>query len=190
MLDVIGLIYYTISNIYLLESFPLHIFEFFDLRTGYAVSDYALLFDTGLYFNISSIVTGLLCGLDAITNPKYKRVKKSLYNIHALSAFALVGIGIYPLTGETLDMNRILHWFFALTYFIVYPFTRLLILRYYSKKVFKKLLILYFALIGMAILISTYVSLKYVAYPEYLMWLALLVTIILSQIVISKKKRK
>ena len=190
MLDVIGLIYYTISNIYLLGSFPLHIFEFFDLRTGYAVSDYALLFDTGIYFNISSIVTGLLCGLDAITNLKYKRVKKSLYNIHALSAFALVGMGIYPLTGEVLDMNRVLHWFFALTFIIVYPLTRLLILRYYSKKTFKKLLILYLLLIGMAILISTYVSLKYIAYPEYLLWLALLLTIILSQIVISKKKRK
>ena len=190
MLDVIGLIYYTISNLYLLGSFPLQIFEFFDLRTGYAISDYALIFDTGIYFNISSIITGLLCGLDAITNPKYKRVKKSLYNIHALSAFALVGIGIYPLTGEILDVNRVLHWLFALTFIIVYPLTRLFILRYYSKKTFKKLLILYLLLNGMAIFVSIYVSLKYVAYPEYLLWLALLSTIILSQLVISKKKRK
>lgn len=190
MLDVLGIIYFTLSNLYLLGTFPIHIFEFLDLRTGYAVSDYALIFGTGTYFNISAIVTGLLCGLDAITNPKYKRVKKIYYNLHAISAFSLIGIGIYPLTGNDIDFNRVLHWIFAIIFIVVYPFTRLLILRKFSKKYFKRLLTSFLILNLSALIVSIYTSLSYVAYPEYLMWLALLSTIVLSQLVISKRKRK
>ena len=191
MLDVVGIIYFTLSNLYLLGTFPVHIFEFLDLRTGYAISDYALIFGTGTYFNISAIITGLLCGLDAITNPKYKRVKKIYYNIHAISAFALIGVGLYPITESAVwDTNRILHWVLAIIFILVYPLSRILILRTFSKKYFKKLLILYLILNLSAFLVSIYTSFLYVAYPEYLMWLALLSTIVLSQIVISKKKRK
>lgn len=190
MLDIVGIIYFTLSNLYLLGTFPVHIFEFLDLRTGYAVSDYALIFGTGTYFNISAIVTGLLCGLDAITNPKYKRVKKIYYNLHAISAFALIGVGIYPLTGNEMDINRVLHWVFAIIFILVYPLSRILILRSFSKKYFRKLLLLYLFLNLSALVVSIFTSLTYVAYPEYLMWLALLSTIVLSQIVISKKKRK
>lgn len=190
MLDVIGLLYFTISNLYLLGSFPIHIFEFLDLRTGYAISDYALLFEVGSYFNISAIITGLLCGLDAITNPKYKRIKKSLYNIHVITAFSLVGIGIYPLTGATFDMNRILHWIFALTFVLIYPLVRIFVLRYFNKRLFKKLLLLYVGLNIASIAVYMYVSIRYVAYPEYLLWVNLLIIIILSQIAISKKKKE
>lgn len=189
MLDVVGLIYFTLSNLYLLGRFPLHIFEFFDLRGGYAVSDYALIFETSAYFSISAIVVGLLCGLDAITNPKYKRVKKSIYRLHAVSAFALIGVGLWPLTGAILDLNRVLHWIFALTFVFIYPFSRLLILRYFNKRLFKKLLISFLFLNFCALVVYIYVSLKYVAYPEYFMWIALLSTIILSQLAISGKKK-
>ena len=169
MLDVLGIIYFTLSNLYLLGTFPIHIFEFLDLRTGYAVSDYALIFGTGTYFNISAIVTGLLCGLDAITNPKYKRVKKIYYNLHAISAFSLIGIGIYPLTGNDIDFNRVLHWIFAIIFIVVYPFTRLLILRKFSKKYFKRLLTSFLILNLSALIVSIYTYLSYVAYNEYLM---------------------
>lgn len=190
MLDIVGIIYFTLSNLYLLGTFPVHIFEFLDLRTGYAVSDYALIFGTGTYFNISAIITGLLCGLDAITNPKYKKVRKTYYNFHAISAFALIGVGIYPLTGNEMDFNRVLHWIFAIIFILIYPLTRLLILRSFSRKYFKRLLALYLILNLSALAVSIYTSLSYVAYPEYLMWLALLSTIVLSQLVISRKKRK
>lgn len=190
MLDVIGLLYFTISNLYLLGSFPIYIFEFLDLRTGYAVSDYALLFEVGTYFNVSAIITGLLCGLDAITNLKYKRIRKSLYNIHAIAAFSLVGIGIFPLTGAVVDTNKVLHWIFALTFILIYPLTRIFVLRYFNKKLFKKLLILYIGLNIAALGVYMYVSIRYIAYPEYLMWLNLLAVIILSQIAISKKKKE
>jgi len=190
MLDIVGIIYFTLSNLYLLGTFPVHIFEFLDLRTGYAVSDYALIFGTGTYFNISAIVTGLLCGLDAITNPKYKRVKKIYYNLHALSAFALIGVGIYPLTGNVMDFNRVLHWIFALIFILIYPLSRILILRSFSKNYFKKILAIYLTLNISALLVSIFISLKYIAYPEYLIWLALLSTIVLSQLVISRRKRK
>lgn len=190
MLAVIAIIYFTLSNLYLLGNFPLHIFEFLDLRMGYAISDYALIFEAGKYFNISAIATGLLCGLDAITNPKYKRVRKSIYNLHAIASFSLIGIGLFPLTGSTLDANRILHWMFALTFILIYPLTRLLILRYYSKKIFKKLTFVYLGLNILALLIYIFFTLRYVAYPEYLMWLALITVIILSQIVISGKRKK
>lgn len=190
MLDIIGIVYFTLSNLYLLGNFPLHLFEFLDLRTGYAVSDYALIFGTGNYFNISAIATGLLCGLDAITNPKYKRVRKSIYNIHAITAFALIGVGLFPLTGKDLDLNRVLHWIFAIIFIFGYPLARLFILRYYSKKAFKRLLLSYLGLNILSLVVYWFLSLRYIAYPEYLMWLALMSTIILSQIVISGKKRK
>jgi len=189
MLDVVGLIYFTISNLYLLGRFPLHIFEFFDLRYGYAVSDYALIFETSTYFSISAIVVGLLCGLDAITNPKYKRIKKSIYTLHAISAFSLIGVGLWPLTGAVLDLNRVLHWICAFIFVFVYPFSRLLILRYFSKKLFKRLLLSFLFLNLCALIVSIYLSIRYVAYPEYLMWVALFSTIVLSQLAISKKKK-
>jgi len=76
MLDLIGIIYFTLSTLSLLGIFPIGVYEFLDLREGFAISDYGYLFETGIYFSISAIITGLLCGLDAITNPIYKRVKK------------------------------------------------------------------------------------------------------------------
>lgn len=189
MLDIIGLVYFTISNLYLLGSFPIHIFEFMDLRVGYAISDYALVFDVGNYFNISAVVAGLLCGLDAVTNSKYKRIKKWVYNLHVVSAFSIVGIGIFPLTGNVMDMNRVLHWIAAGSFFILYPFARLMILRVYSKRNFIKIGVMYLFFTLLAVVVYVYVDLQYIAYPEYLIWCALLSTIILSQIVISGKKK-
>jgi hypothetical membrane protein len=189
MLDIIGILYLTLSTLYLLGSFPIQIFEFMDLRTGFAISDYALVFDVGSYFNISAIITGLLCGLDAITNPKYKRIKKWIYNLHTVAAFSMAGIGIFPLTGNAMDLNRLIHWVAAFTFFLIYPVARLLILKAYSKKNFFKIgaVFLVFNLLALATYI--YVDLEYVAYPEYLMWLALMTSIILSQIIISGKKK-
>lgn len=190
MLDIIGILYLTLSTLYLLGSFPIHIFEFMDLRVGYALSDYALVYDVGNYFNISVIITGLLCGLDAVTNHRYKRVKKWVYNAHLVSAFSMVGVGLFPLTGNEFDFLKVLHWIFALTFFIGYPLTRLLILRTYSKKSFLRIGGMYLVLNALALIIYIYTDLRYVAYPEYLMWISIMITIILSQIVISRKRKK
>lgn len=189
MLDVIGILYLTLSTLYLLGSFPIHIFEFMDLRVGYAISDYAHVFEVGGYFSFSTIVAGLLCGLDAITNPKYKRVKKWIYNLHAVSAFSIIGVGLFPLTGAVIDLNRVIHWISAITFFLVYPLVRLFILKTFSRKNFYKVGSVYLGLNILALATYIYGDLKYVAYPEYLMWLALMISIILSKIVISGRKK-
>ena len=67
MLDLIALIYFTLSTLSLMGIFPIGVYEFLDFREGFAVSDYGYLFETSLYFSMSAIITGLLCGLDAIT---------------------------------------------------------------------------------------------------------------------------
>jgi hypothetical membrane protein len=190
MLDIIGLIYFTLSNLYLLGTFPIHIFEFFDLREGYAISDYALLFETSTYFNISAVITGLLCGLDAITNKYYKVVNQDIYNLHALSAFSLVGVGMFPLTGELMDIYRVLHWVFAGIFIFVYPFIRLLIFRRYSESGFRKLLIVYVAINLLAISIYIFTEFQYIAYPEYVVWIGVLMVIVLTQVLISRKKKR
>lgn len=192
MLDIIAIIYFTISNLYLLGNFPLHIYEFLDLRSGYALSDYGILFETGTYFSVSAIITGLLCGLDAITNPIYKRrsISKKLYNLHALSSFALIGIGIYPTTLIPQYPSRIIHWLFALTFMILYPLTRILILKKFNKRISKQILIAYIITILSAIAITLGVKFEIVLYPEYLLWLGLMFTIIISKIIITEKKIK
>lgn len=190
MLDIIGILYLTLSTLYLLGIFPIQIFEFMDLRVGYALSDYALVYDVGNYFNISVIIAGLLCGLDAVTNQKYKRIKKWVYNLHAISAFSIIGVGLFPLTGNAFDILKILHWTSALTFFIIYPLTRLLILKAYSKKNFFRIGGIYLVLNILALVIYIRSELKYIVYPEYLMWIAVMSTIILSQIVISGKRKK
>ncbi len=189
MLDIIAILYLTLSTLYLLGIFPIHFFEFMDLRTGYAISDYALVYGVGSYFSISMIITGLLCGLDAITNPKYKKIKKWVYNLHTISAFSIIGVGLFPLTGSVLDMNRVLHWISTITFFLIYPLSRLLILRIYSKKNFLIIGAIYLFFTILAIGIYIWGGLGYIAYPEYLLWIALLTTIILSQIVISGKRK-
>ena len=100
MLDLIALIYFTLSTLSLMGIFPMGMYEFLDLKEGFAVSDYGFLFETNLYFSMSAIITGLLCGLDAITYSGYKKVKKLLYNYHAFFSFTLAGIGLFPLTGS------------------------------------------------------------------------------------------
>lgn len=190
MLDLIGIIYFTLSVLYLLGSFPIGVFEFLDLREGYAISDYATLFETSTYFSISAIITGLLCGLDSITNPIYKKVSINIYNYHALSSFALLGIGLFPLTGDGVwSFPRVFHWLFALTFILVYPATRLLILKNYNKRAFEKLLIVFLSLNILALLVTIVVQFKNIAYPEYLMWLSLLLTIVVSKILISRKSK-
>ncbi len=188
MLDLIGIIYFTLSTLSLLGIFPIGIYEFLDLKEGYAISDYGYLFETGIYFSISAIITGLLCGLDAITNPIYKKVKKLTYNYHSLAAFTLVGIGLFPLTGDIgWSSSRVFHWLFALSFLYVYPFTRLLILRHFSKRLFKKLMIAFLGInIGGLLMIPLF-GIKYIAYTEYLVWIALLITITISSIYLSKK---
>ena len=188
MLDLLGIIYYTLSTLSLLGIFPIGVYEFLDLREGFAISDYGYLFETGINFSISSVITGLLCGLDAITNPVYKKVDKLLYNYHALSSFTLMGIGFFPLTGEPgWSSSRVLHWLFALSFLYIYPFTRLLILRYYSKILFRRLFILFLLINISGLLIIPFVGIERVAYTEYLIWLALLITITISSIFLSKK---
>ncbi|MDY0097053.1 MAG: hypothetical protein RBS01_01750 [Candidatus Dojkabacteria bacterium] len=190
MLDLIGIIYFTLSTLSLLGIFPIGVYEFLDLREGYAISDYGYLFETGLYFSISAIITGLLCGLDAITNPIYKKVKKLTYNYHALAAFTLVGIGLFPLTGEIgWTTSRVFHWLFALSFLYVYPFTRLLIIRRFSKRLFKKLMTVFLGINVVGLLMVPIFGIKYVAYTEYLVWLGLLITITISSIFLSKKSK-
>ena len=189
MLDIIGILYLTLSTLYLLGSFPIHIFEFLDLRVGYAISDYALVFDVGNYFSISAVITGVLCGLDAVTNSKYKRIKKWVYNLHAVAAFSIAGVGMFPLTGNAMDVNRVLHWISTAAFFLIYPLARLMILKVYSRKNFIKIGLIYLFFNILAVGTYIYVDLKYIAYPEYLMWTALMSTIVLSQIVISGKKK-
>lgn len=188
MLDIIGIIYFTLSTLSLLGIFPIGIYEFLDLREGYAISDYGTLFETSTYFSISAIITGLLCGLDSITNPIYKKVNKLLYNYHALSSFALLGIGLFPLTGELgWPVSRVLHWLFALTFLLVYPTTRLLIVKSLNKKLFIPLAIAFFSLILLAILIMVFTQFKFVAYPEYLLWLSIILSIVVGKLLLVKK---
>ncbi len=188
MLDVLALIYFTLSNLYLLGNFPLHIYEFIDLERGFAVSDYGVLLETGTYFGVSAIITGLLCGLDAVTFPLYKKSSKWIYNIHALTAFGILGIGLVPSTDFL--PGRALHWAFALSFIIIYPLARLYILRKYKKKLFKKLLITYLVINVLALLVSIGVQFKFIVYPEYLMWVSLLSTIIISKLALSKRYKK
>jgi hypothetical membrane protein len=190
MLDIIGLTYFTLSNLYLLGTFPIHLFEFFDLREGYAISDYALLFETSTYFNISAIITGLLCGLDAITNKYYKKVGEKLYKLHAISAFSLVGVGMFPLTGELMDLYRFLHWLFALIFIFIYPLTRLFIFREYNEKAFLKLLLFFVSISILGTLTAFFVEFRYIAYPEYILWVGVLTVIILTQLLIARESKK
>lgn len=191
MLDLIGIIYFTLSTLSLLGIFPIGIYEFLDLSEGYAISDYGYLFETGIYFSISAIITGLLCGLDAITNPIYKKVKKNIYNYHALASFTLLGIGLFPLTGEIgWSSSRVFHWLFALSFLYIYPFTRILIVKHFSKRLYKRLMILFLGInLGGLLMVSLF-GIKYIAYAEYLVWIALLITITLSSIFLSKKSEK
>ncbi len=191
MLDILGILYFTFSTLSLLGIFPLGLYEFLDLREGFAISDYGTLFETSTFFSISAIITGLLCGLDSITNSIYKKVDKLLYNYHALSSFALLGIGIFPLTGlSTWDTQRALHWLFALTFLFVYPTTRLLIVRKLNKKYFPMLALVTLSLIIGALLILIFTQFKTVAYPEYLLWIAILISIVFGKIVLLEKSSK
>ncbi len=185
MLDIIAIIYFSLSTLSLLGIFPIGIYEFLDLREGFAISDYGTLFETSTFFSISAVITGLLCGLDSITNPIYKKVNKLLYNYHALSSFALLGIGIFPLTGLPIwTPQRVFHWIFALTFLFVYPITRILIVQKLKKKYFFLLGGIYLALCIGALLVSVFTDFKSVAYPEYLLWIAILVSIILGKIIL------
>lgn len=189
MLDVVALIYFTLFTLSLLGIFPIGIYEFLDLREGFAISDYGYLFETGLYFSMSSIITGLLCGLDAITNPIYKKVDIRVYNYHALFSFTLAGIGLFPLTGEIgWPSSRLLHWIFALSFLYIYPLTRLLVLRHFEKDLFKKLLVLFILLNLLGLSTIFFFGIAYIAYLEYLVWTALLVTILVSKFHLSKHK--
>jgi hypothetical membrane protein len=188
MLDIIGIIYFTLSTLYLLGMFPIGIYEFLDLREGFAISDYATIYNLSTYFNISAIMTGLMCGLDAITNPVFKKVDKLLYNYHSLFAFTLLGIGLFPLTGEIgWSVSRVFHWLFALSFLLLYPLSRLLILKKRKKKSFKKIFPIYLLLNSLALLVVIFSNFKTMAYPEYLIWLSLLITIVLSKISLQRK---
>ena len=190
MLDIIGILYFTLSTLYLLGEFPIGIYEFLDLREGYAISDYSILYNISTYFNVSAIITGLLCGLDAITNPIYKKVNKLLYNYHSLFAFTLLGIGLFPLTGSIgWSVSRVFHWLFALSFILLYPLTRLLILRKLNRGSFKKIAIIFFSLNFVSLVIFILTGFKTAAYPEYSAWLALVATIIFSKISLQKKIR-
>lgn len=189
MLDIIAIIYFTLSTLSLLGIFPIGLYEFLDLREGFAISDYGVLLETSTYFSISAVITGLLCGLDSITNPLYKRVGKLLYNYHALASFALLGIGLFPSSGlPTWTFSRILHWGFALTFLLVYPLSRLLIVKTLKKKLFFPLLAVFAFLLVMSFVVISFVDIRFVAYPEYLLWLALVVTIVISKIGFLKEK--
>jgi len=190
MLDVIGIIYFTLSTLYLLGDFPIGIYEFLDLREGYAISDYATLYNISTYFNVSAIITGLICGLDSITNSIYKhrKVDKLLYNYHALFSFTLLGIGLFPLTGNIgWSVSRVFHWIFALSFLFLYPLTRLLILKEIRKRSFKKIFPIFLLLNGLAFVVIIFTKFKSTIYPEYLIWLSLLTTIIMSKISLTKK---
>ncbi len=188
MLDIIGIIYFTLSTLSLLGIFPIGIYEFLDLREGFAISDYGVLLETSTYFSISAVITGLLCGLDSITNPIYKRVGKLLYNYHAFSSFALLGIGLFPSSGLPMwTFSRVLHWGFALTFLLVYPLTRLLIVRKLKKGLFLPLSILFTSLLVVSFLVICFVDFKFVAYPEYLLWIALVVSIVIGKIGLLKE---
>jgi len=191
MLDVVGILFFTLSTLSLLGIFPIGIYEFLDLREGFAISDYGTLFETSTFFSISAIIAGLLCGLDSITNPIYKKVDKLLYNYHALSSFALLGIGFFPLTGLPIwTPQRALHWLFALTFLFVYPVTRILIVKILNKKYFTLLEGLYLLLCIGALLVSVFTQFKSVAYPEYLLWVAILISIVFGKIVLLGKLSK
>jgi len=188
MLDIIGILYFTLSTLYLLGEFPIGIYEFLDLREGYAISDYSTLYNISTYFNVSAIITGLLCGLDAITNPIYKKIDKLLYNYHALLAFTLLGIGLFPLTGSIgWSVSRVFHWLFALSFILLYPVTRLLILRKLNRSSFKKVFVVFLSLNVTSLAIFLLTKFKTAAYPEYAAWSALLATIIFSKISLQKK---
>ena len=188
MLDLIALIYFTLSTLSLMGIFPIGVYEFLDFREGFAVSDYGYLFETSLYFSMSAIITGLLCGLDAITYSGYKKVKKLLYNYHAFFSFTLVGIGLFPLTGETgWPSSRVLHWIFALSFLFLFPITRLLILRYYDRRAFLRLFGIFVILNITAVILIPIFGIQYIAYLEYLIWVALLLVVIVSKMIISKK---
>lgn len=190
MLDVLAIIYFTISNLYLLGRFPINIYEFVDLRTGYALSDYGAFFETGDYFSISAIITGLLCGLDAITNPIYKTkgISKRLYNAHALSSFALIGIGLYPISIVPQYPERVFHWLFALGFILVYPFTKILIVKRFNKRLYKKLMIAFVSLNVFAGILSFVVQFRHIIYPEYVMWVGVMLAVILGKLAITKRK--
>ena len=188
MLDIIGIIYFTFSTLSLLGIFPIGIYEFLDLRDGFAISDYGTLFETSTYFSISAIITGLLCGLDAITNPIYKKIEKTLYNYHSLASFALLGIGLFPLTGLPIwTPSRVLHWGFALTFLVIYPATRLLIVKKLKRKAFPILGIIYGSLLLASLFVLIFTEFKTVAYPEYLLWISILVSIVFGKIVLLEK---
>jgi len=190
MLDIIGLIYITLSTLYLLGIFPIGIYEFLDLREGYAISDYGYLFETGIYFSMSAVIAGLLCGLDAITNPIYKKVNILLYNYHALASFTLIGVGLFPSNGEVgWPSSRILHWFFAFCFLYIYPITRLLILRKFDKRIFKKVVSIFIGINILAISLLPVFGLRNIASVEYFIWAALLIAIIFSKLSISKKSK-
>lgn len=190
MLDLIGLIYITLSTLYLLGIFPIGLYEFLDFREGYAISDYGYLFETGTYFSMSAVIAGLLCGLDAITEPVYKRVNRLLYNYHAFTSFTLIGIGLFPLTGEFgWPSSRVLHWISALCFLYIYPITRLLILKEYDKKIFNKVASIFLSLNIIALLLLPVFGLKEIASIEYFIWAALLITIVLSKVTLSKKAK-
>lgn len=188
MLDVLALVYFTFINLYLLGEFPLHLYEFIDIRQGFAFSDYGVLFETGSFFSVSAIIAGLLCGLDAITYPLYKKVKKKIYIVHAISAFGLIGIGLVPTSAFMPE--RAIHWIFALLFILVYPLARILIVKRFRKKLFKKLLLIYAVLNTLAVLLTLGVQFKFLAYPEYLLWLSVLSVIVISKLVISKIGKK
>ena len=191
MLDILGIIFFTLSTLSLLGIFPIGIYEFLDLREGFAISDYGTLFETSTFFSISAIITGLLCGLDSITNPIYKKVNRLVYNYHALSSFALLGIGIFPLTWLPIwTPQRAFHWAFALTFLFVYPITRILIVKKLNKRYFPLIGGAYLLLCIGALLVSIFTDFKSVAYPEYLLWIAILVSIVLGKIVILEKPVK
>jgi len=99
-------------------------------------------------------------------------------------------IGLFPLTGDIgWSSSRVFHWLFALSFLYVYPFTRILIVKHFSKRLFKKLITLYLGVNIGGLLMVPLFGIKYVAYTEYLVWLALLITITISSIFLSKKSK-
>ena len=191
MLDIIAIIYFSLSTLSLMGIFPIGIYEFLDLREGFAISDYGTLFETSTYFSISAIITGLLCGLDSITNPVFKKVNKLLYNYHAFASFTLLGIGLFPITGlPGWSLTRVLHWSFAIFFLFIYPITRLLVLKELKKKEFFPLAMIFLGLIIASVVVTFFVKFKFVAYPEYLLWISVIVSIVLGKISLLKDNKK
>lgn len=190
MLDIIGITYFSFACIYLLGSFPLNIYEFIDLKNGIAVSDYGYLFETGDFFNISAMILGLFCAFDSLTFLKYKRGNKYLRLIQTISSFAMLGLGFFHITENTNPVVRSIHWIFAILFLLVYPLSRIFILRRWNKKVSNILLIIFLSLNILAILVTIGIRFDHMYYPEYLMWVAMMLVIIVSKLTMLKKKER